>query len=96
MTQTATEKLVLQPGAQYRIVKPGARLTWEVPMGPSCWQGAQLKLNVGDIITYDRCAYGGGSDDVYYNYFTKDNARGKFWPNNWGMCDTSFLEPVAD
>jgi hypothetical protein len=94
MTQTATETPILRPGAQYRVVKTGARLTWEVPIGPSCWRGAQLTLNVGDIITYNRCAYGGGSDDVDYNYFTKDQQCGKFWPNNWGRCDTSFLELV--
>lgn len=85
----------LETGAQYRVIKPGAYLRWWEPLGPNCQQGASLKLEVGDIITYDRLRHGGGSDDVDYNYFTKDKAYGAFWPNNWGMCDTSFLEPVA-
>jgi hypothetical protein len=85
----------LKTGEKYRVVKPGASLQWWKPCGPNCQQGASLKLAIGDVITYDCSAYGGGSDDVYYNYFKKDGQLGQFWPNNWGTCDTSFLEPVA-
>jgi hypothetical protein len=84
----------LVKGEQYRVVKPGARLFWWEPCGPNCQQGAGLTLEVGDVITYDRNAYGGMSDDVYYDYFRKDGKCGQFWPNNWGTADKSFLEPV--
>jgi hypothetical protein len=85
----------LVKGEQYRVVKPGASLHWWEPCGPNCQQGASLKLEVGDVITYDRNAYGGMSDDVYYDYFRKGKAYGQFWPNNWGISDKSFLEPVT-
>jgi hypothetical protein len=84
----------MTPGTQYRVIKPDARLQWWEPCGPNCQQGASLKLAVGDIITYERNAYGGGSDDVNYDYFSKDGKCGAFWPNNWGVCDKSFVEPV--
>lgn len=83
-----------KPGIQYRVVKPGAHLSWWKPTGPHCAEGVSLKLEVGDVITYSQYAYGGGSDDVYYDFFTKGGACGRFWPNNWGSCDASFLEPV--
>lgn len=83
------------PGDQFRVIKPDARLMWWIPAGPSCQQGANLRLQAGDVITYVRNAYGGGSDDVYYDYFSKDGQCGQFWPNNWGAADASFLEPVA-
>jgi hypothetical protein len=83
-----------ETGAQFRVVKSGAYLRWWEPAGPNCQKGASLKLEVGDVITYDQNAYGGMSDDVNYDYFRKDTAYGQFWPNNWGACDMSFLEPV--
>lgn len=84
-----------EAGAQYRVVKPDAKLFWWKPCGPHCQQGDSLALKVGDVITYERHAYGGGSDDVYYDYFRKADKCGQFWPNNWGACDMSFLELVA-
>jgi hypothetical protein len=86
----------MTPGTQYRVIKPDARLQWWEPCGPNCQQGASLKLAVGDIITYERNAYGGGSDDVNYDYFSKDGKCGAFWPNSWGSCDKSFFEPVDE
>ena len=85
----------MTPGTQYRVTKPNAYLQWWEPCGPNCQQGAGLKLAVGDIITYERNAYGGGSDDVNYDYFSKDGKCGAFWPNNWGVCDKSWFEPVS-
>jgi hypothetical protein len=82
-------------GEQYRVVRSGAYLRWWEPCGPNCQQGASLKLEVGDVITYDRNAYGGMSDDVNYDYFRKGTACGQFWPNSWGACSMSFLEPVT-
>lgn len=84
-----------ETGAQFRVVKPGACLHWWESCGPNCQKGASLKLEVGDVITYDQNAYGGMSDDVNYDYFRKGTAYGQFWPNNWGACDMSFLEPVT-
>ncbi len=82
-------------GVRYRVVKPGAALRWWKPAGPHCHEGASRPLAVGDVITYERHAYGGMSDDVYYDYFRIGNDSGQFWPNNWGTCDMSFLEPVT-
>lgn len=82
-------------GKQYRVIKPGAALSWWEPCGPYCQESKRVTLNVDDVITYTRQTHGGGSDDVDYNYFTKDKSCGAFWPNNWGMCDMSFLEPVS-
>lgn len=92
---SALKPLDLKPKAQYRVTKPGARLRWWEPLGPNCQQSASMPLAVGDVITYDRNAYGGGSDDVNYDYFRKDDKCGAFWPNVWGICDVSFLEPVV-
>jgi hypothetical protein len=85
----------MTPGDQYRVVKDGGRLNWWEPRGPNCQQGASLALKIGDVITYERTAHGGGSDDVDYDNFSKDGKCGAFWPNNWGCVDSSFLELVA-
>jgi len=82
-------------GDEFRVLKPNAYLMWYVPCGPNCWQGASLHLQVGDVIKYERNAYGGGSDDVNYDYFSKDGKCGAFWPNKWGSCDRTFIEVVA-
>jgi hypothetical protein len=87
------ERKQLTVGQEYRVVKAGAYLAYEIPhYGYSeCFS---LKLSEGDVIKYVCNAYGGGSDDVNYDYFLCGDKNGKFGPNNWGICDTSYLEPV--
>lgn len=84
----------LVSGQKYRVVKSGAYLNWYIPR-EGYQEGASMKLFKGDMIEYCKHAYGGGSDDVYYHFFSKDGQTGKFWPNNLGMCDLSYLELVA-
>jgi hypothetical protein len=89
----------LAAGQKYRVVKSGAYLAYEIPKhGPryTFYEGGSIKLSEGDVVEYCKTAYGGGSDDVYYTFFSKDGQTGKFWPNNWGMCDLSFLELVSN
>jgi hypothetical protein len=87
------ERKQLTAGQKYRVTKAGAYLAYEIPhYGYS--ECRSLKLSEGDVIEYVRNAYGGGSDDVYYDYFLSGDKKGKFWPNNWGICDASYLEPV--
>lgn len=83
----------LVSGQKYRVVKSGAFLSYYIPRY-GYEEGASVKLLEGDVIEYRDFAYGGGSDDVCYHFFSKGKETGKFWPNNWGVCDSTYLEPV--
>lgn len=85
----------LASGQKYKVVKSGATLSYWIPRW-NYQEGASVKLLEGDIIEYRDFVYGGGSDDVCYHRFSKDGQVGQFWPNNWGMCDLSFLELVSN
>ena len=85
-----------EEGKEYRVLKDGARLSWQVAMGPSCWQGADKKLAVDDVITYTGAKMGWGSDNIPLENFTDGKAAGEFWPNNWGRVEDGWLEPVEE
>ena len=91
---TTATQIKLTKHSRYRVVKPAATLRWQTPIAPYAWKGESLQLKVGDELEYLGRVHGPGSDDVDYDLFSCGDVRGHFWPNNWGLCDTTFLEEI--
>lgn len=97
MSPTTKKKLMtLVPNKIYRVIKPGAHLSWWKPSGPFSYSGQSHHLVVGDELKYCGSKHGIGSDDVDYDVFKFNDVVGDFWPNSWGKCDVEFLEEVED
>lgn len=84
----------LKKGKIYRVLKPGARLSWLVPCGPSAWSGESKSLPVGAEITYLGQVMGWGSDNIPVANFEWQGKKGEFWPNTWGRVADGWLELV--
>lgn len=88
------QTIKLTEGKDYKIIKDGAFLSWEESIGPYAWQGKSYALKIGDVVTYVGMKMGWGSDNIHQDNFSCGNARGSFWPQDWGSADTSFMEEI--
>lgn len=94
------------PGAKFRVVGRGARLSGWTPAGPGAYDGWGQRLNPGDVIECTGHGPGFGSDPGHGVEWTSEQAKEAgahsidFWPNEGGMWNyhpaPGFLEPVVD
>ena len=85
----------LEKGKTYRVLRPGARLSWLVPCGYCAWSGESVDLPAGAEITFLGNITGWGSDNIPVANFEWQNRKGEFWPNTWGSVEDGWLEPAT-
>lgn len=94
------------PGAKFRVIAEGARLSGWKPYAPSAFQGWSQTLHVGDVIECTGYGAGFGSDPGYGVEWTSEQARADhassvdFRPQIGGAWayrpGPGFLEPVKE
>jgi hypothetical protein len=102
----AFDGLVYAPGARFRVVAEGGRLSGWASSGRSSWSGWSQQLHVGDVIVCTGFGAGWGSDPGFGVEFTSEVSAAagvgscEFYPSDGGAWSyrppVGFLEPVVD
>jgi hypothetical protein len=91
--------LTYAPGAKFRVIKEGARLTGWQPAGPSSHRGWRQDLHIGDVIECTGVGPGWGSDPGFGVEFKVPGVNSvDFQPSVGGIWNyrpaPGYLEPV--
>lgn len=90
------ERVKLEVGKTYRVLKEGCRLSRTVSIATNCWTDKKELLPVGanvEFVGYKNCW---GSDPIPVPNFRFGDVKGEFWPNDWGSIHTDVLAPVEE
>lgn len=100
--QTRNAREIYHSGAQFRVVREGARLEGVVTWGEKHWAGYARSLNVGEIVTCNGWREGMAGGGVMEANFTVDGAPwNALWIQVWPQASLwrpwpmdGFLEPI--
>lgn len=105
-TSRTLDGVTYAPGAKFRVITTGARLTGMRPDRPGAWRGWEQRLVPGDIVTCTGFGAGWGSDPGYGVEFTSGQSDAEhagscdIWPKAGGLFNyrptPGILEPVTD